>query len=226
MRRNALGAITLGLGLLAIPATRAAAESATNVCTSGSLVVCSSFSFGNVGNVWTLTLSLVSVNGTPAATSGAFLSSVGLFNNPQPTGPFTSPSGPAGWTSNTGTTGSCSDLSGPAFASNVYFCFGTNGNSGLTSITFSFTDANAADLAALGSSGVGFHLQGIANGATTCSAKIELNAIVGANGSSSVDATDCTGTSTIPEPASLFLVGSGLMGLGGLGAFRKIRRRA
>jgi len=223
-----LSSVVLGTALVSLPVTRAHAnETVTNVCTSGALIVCSSFTFNNTsGNTWLLVLTVNTVNGASASSTGAFLSAVGMFNSPPATGPFSNTSGPSGWTFATGTTGDCSDLNGASFSGNVYACFAKNGNTGLTSVTFQFDDANASDLSKLNTSSVGYHLQGIPQtGGATCSAKIGVSAIAGANGTSSVSTSDCTGTTTTtPEPASLFLVGTGLAGLGGLGVIRRRRR--
>lgn len=92
----------------------------------------------------------------------------------------------------------------------LQLCAGANSqpggviNNGVTApgtVTLSFTGVTTSSTFAW------VHLQDV-NG-TTCSLKVSnTGQVVGST-------TDC-GTTTVPEPASFFLVGSGLLGIGGL----------
>jgi hypothetical protein len=208
--RVTLAAAALGIAPLSVAMADA---NITNSCSSGALIICVNYSLTNTGgNNYSLTYSIANASG------GAFITAVGLEN--AGAGTFTGITTPAGWTFTSGATGNCSDLSNFA---GLQFCDATNGNSGVTSVTFTFSFTGSES--ALEAADVASHVQGIPlAGGGTCSAKplTDVSTTTNQQGvhTTATTTSDATcgfpSTTSTPEPASLLLVGSGLAGLGGL----------
>lgn len=196
--------------------TPMAAAHAVQVCSGGTLTFCVDFSLLNTsGNNWTLAVTYTSSNAGGTLTDFGISASSGTFTGTGVTGSGT-------WAIEPQTNCSLQDVvcataeappvsNGLTVGQTAILSFTATGFTGLNSTTF----ANA-------------HIQSF--GTQGCSIKVGTGAteyaISVANGSYQTGGqtgttADCgTPTSTVPEPASIFLVGSGLAGLGGL-----IRRR-
>jgi hypothetical protein len=196
--------------------TPMAAAHAVQVCSGGTLTFCVDFSLLNTsGSNWTLAVTYTSSNAGGTLTDFGISASSGTFTGTGVTGSGT-------WAIEPQTNCSLQDVvcataeappvsNGLTVGQTAILSFTATGFTGLNSTTF----ANA-------------HIQSF--GTQGCSIKVGTGAaeyaISVANGSYQTGGqtgttADCgTPTSTVPEPASIFLVGSGLAGLGGL-----IRRR-
>jgi hypothetical protein len=206
-KRVVQGAAVAGVLALA-PVATARADNFTpqTVCVATSFSPCVTFTLTNNGSSnFTFAVSWTS-------TAGGKLFSFGLYNldvAPTNVTPLTA-----------GFAAGCNDLNGDGFNANTACVNFSPGGTNLTSASFSFNYSGT--LTDLGTAGERAHLGGFTT--TSCSLKIDAsqpNNVVG--GTSTINDCGGPGTTSTPEPASIFLVGTGMAGLAG---FVRRRRKA
>lgn len=191
------------------------AAHAAQVCSTGSLVVCVNFTLANVsGNNYTLAVQYASSN------DGGVLTDFGI-------------SGPNGITfTSTGVTGAGSFTFGTNCSLQDQACASASApppSNGLTvgqteTLSFSATAGFSGDFS---NSLYNAHIQAF-NNLPNCSVKIgnsdQFSTAGTGGGSFNADAASCTVPTSTPEPASMILLGTGLLGLGGGAAVRRRRQ--
>ena len=203
------------LAVCALGLVPVAKAHAAPVCTTGSLVFCFNFTFTN--NTF-----VVQFNPTGSSFgSTGFLTDIGLYG-------YTGISGTIGITATQGSGWGTSSPTGPGNCPGLgngndvgvtlpfQLCASPQGGDGLGNngtVTITFTGNATAN------SGADLHIQAV-NG-TDCSLHINSSGLV-----VSGDTGNCGGATTIPEPASIALVATGLIGIGGFGSISRRRKRS